>query len=55
MDRRYRKTRALRLLRGEPTSLVPADQAVAHLARMLELQFGETHYAVVEEEPACSC
>jgi hypothetical protein len=37
MDRQYRKQRQLKLHRGIPTSLVPADKAVQHLARMLAL------------------
>lgn len=36
-DRRYRKTRALKLLRGEPTSLTDATDAAAHIRAMFDL------------------
>jgi hypothetical protein len=37
MSRRYRKTRLLKQLRGEPTSLVPANNAAKHAARLVDL------------------
>lgn len=37
MDRRYRKTRALKILRGEETSLVDSTDASAHVRAMFDL------------------